>query len=184
MPHELSEFPLPPVPRIKSCSVLFCVASDVPPPHPEAMSAPLIGPGATQPPKHRIRRRTRIGLIPLVGFSAVNVFVVSFIIPKFERIYQDALPGTPLPALTQFFFSHRILLAIVPLAWTLVGIVLVKGRKSAAIPCINLGLFWNCLQTVTVIVALFTPLFGPAGGLSDAPETSTPSSPPDNNSAR
>ena len=40
-----------------------------------------------------------VSLVVLVALGGINVFLALFIVPKFEQIFQDALPGQRLPGL-------------------------------------------------------------------------------------
>lgn len=49
-------------------------------------------------------------IVVLVIAMGILVFLLTFIVPKFQAIYADALPGKPLPAITEYviFASHMI----------------------------------------------------------------------------
>jgi type IV pilus assembly protein PilC len=49
-------------------------------------------------------------LVVLVIAGAILTFLLIFIVPKFQQIFQDALPGKPLPAITLFVIACSNLL--------------------------------------------------------------------------
>jgi len=57
----------------------------------------------------------KVCLIILFVFSAANIFLPLFIVPKFAQIFADALPGKPLPFVTEVIISAPILWALVAL---------------------------------------------------------------------
>jgi len=113
----------------------------------------------------------KVSLVILFLFSAANIFLMLFIVPKFEQIFADALPGAPLPTITVFIISVRIALAIAALGWTILGSFLVWLRKPTAILWINIGILCLFLEIGITIYALILPMFMPAGGMSDAPSS-------------
>ena len=106
-------------------------------------------------------------MIILMLFGAANVFLMLFIVPKFEQIYADALPGQHLPPITVFVITARMVLAIIAVGWPILSAVLVQQQKRSAILWINIGIVWFFLQTGVTTIALFLPMFSPAGGMSD-----------------
>ena len=71
-------------------------------------------------------------LVVLVIASAILSFLLIFIVPKFQQIFQDALPGQPLPSVTLFVIACSDLLVS---KWYLVlGVIAltVFGYKSLA----------------------------------------------------
>jgi type II secretory pathway component PulF len=112
-------------------------------------------------------------IVILLGLGAINVFLSLFIVPKFEQIYQDALPGMPLPELTVFIIAARLPLALVALAWPIAGIITVKRQQSDAFWIIKLGCLYFFLLIGITIFALFIPMGGGIiVGMSEAPLTS------------
>ncbi len=49
-------------------------------------------------------------LVVLVIAAAILTFLLIFIVPKFQQIFQDALPGKPLPSVTVFVIDCSHLL--------------------------------------------------------------------------
>ena len=116
-------------------------------------------------------------IVFLLGLGAINIFVSLFIVPKFEQIYQDALPGMPLPGITVFVIAARFPLALVALMWPIAGIITFQRRKRAAIWIIKLGHLYFFLLLGVTVIALFMPMTGGIiVGMSDAPLTSAVSS--------
>ena len=101
--------------------------------------------------------------------GALNVVAALYVVPRFEVIFQDSMPGRPLPALTLFIVAARFPLAFLALAWPIAGMVAVWRRTRGAIWIVGLGLlFFFALVPVTVF-ALLTPMVAQDGGMSDAP---------------
>ncbi len=118
-----------------------------------------------------------VSLVILIALSAINIFLPLFIVPKFEQIYQDAIPGMPLPGITAFIIAARVSLALLALAWPIAGIVAVWQRNRAAIWIINLGYVYFFPLIGITVIALFMPMTGGIiVGMSDAPLTSAVSS--------
>ena len=118
-----------------------------------------------------------VSLVILIGLSAINIFLPLFIVPKFEQIYQDAIPGMPLPGITVFIIAARFPLALVALAWPIAGIITVWRRQRAAVWIIKLGYLYFFLLIGVTVIALFMPMTsGIIIGMSDAPLTSAVSS--------
>jgi hypothetical protein len=61
-----------------------------------------------------------------------------------------------------FFINYRIGLALVILAWPILGALLRLWQKPFATIWINLGIVWFFLEIGTTVIALFLPM---AGGL-------------------
>lgn len=118
------------------------------------------------------------GLVVLVGLAAINIFLPLIVVPKFERIYQEALPGMTLPAITSFIISARIPMALIAIAWPIVGIIaFLQQRRRAAIWNINLGCLYFFLLIGITVLALFLPIGGTLiTGIPDTPPRSAVSS--------
>jgi type IV pilus assembly protein PilC len=69
-------------------------------------------------------------VVVLVIAAAILTFLLIFIVPKFQQIFQDALPGKPLPAITLFVIgcSHML----VDQWYIVVGVIIlcVVGYKA------------------------------------------------------
>ena len=99
-----------------------------------------------------------VSLVTLFLSSSVNIYLLLFVVPKFEWIFAEALPGMPLPPVTVFIIAARIGLAVIALGWPIIGSVLVNQQKTYAILWINIGLIWTFLEIGTVVIALFMPM--------------------------
>jgi len=101
-------------------------------------------------------------LAALIGLAAINVFVLLFVVPKFEEIFAEALPGKPLPGVTNFVLGYRSILIFGAIALPVVAILLRKWQKPFAVVLIHLGIVWFLFELGGTIIALFMPM---AGGL-------------------
>lgn len=110
-----------------------------------------------------------VSLVVLFVISAANIFLLLFIVPKFEQIFADALPGKPLPTVTNFIIAGRVILAIAALGWPLLGTYLFRRQKSYAVLLINIGTIWTFLQIGITVIALFMPMVGTTEGMGDHP---------------
>jgi len=119
------------------------------------------------PPSAKSRFWVRVSMVILMLLGAANVFLMLFIVPKFEQIYADALPGRPLPPITIFVITARIVLAIIALGWPILGAVLVQQQKRSAILWNNIGIVWCFLQIGVTTIALFLPMVGTITGMSN-----------------
>lgn len=100
----------------------------------------------------------------LFVFSFANIVLVLFAVPRFEQIFADALPGKPLPSVTEFIITSRFVLLLIALGLPIAGAVLVRLKKPYAFWCINFASVWTVCQIGITILALYMPV---AGTLSD-----------------
>jgi hypothetical protein len=113
----------------------------------------------------------------LLGLGLINIFLPLFIVPKFELIYQEALPGLPLPGITAFIIAARFPLALVAFAWPIAGIIGVWRQHRTAIWIINLGCLYFFTLIGFTVIALFMPMTdGIIVGMSPPSLTSAASS--------
>jgi hypothetical protein len=97
----------------------------------------------------------------LLLFScAANILVPLILIPKFQHIYPDLLPGQPLPELTQWIISVRMPLMIAGAVWAIVGILIVWMLKSTSGPWLLIPFFLSLGQMALSLYALFQPMLG------------------------
>jgi hypothetical protein len=108
-----------------------------------------------------------IGLLFL--FSAADIFLLLVSVPKFEQIFQDALPGKPLPSATVFFITYRVALLSLAVGRPALAYFLVRQRKPYAIIWIGIGTLWTILELATGVIAMFMPMVGGTTGMSDSP---------------
>ena len=106
-----------------------------------------------------------LGLLFL--FSAADIFLLG-VIPKFQQIFADALPGKPLPSATLFFFTFRVVLLILAAGRPILAYFLVRLRKPYAIVWISIGTLWTILELGIGIIAMFMPMVGGPTGMSDS----------------
>jgi hypothetical protein len=116
--------------------------------------------------KRPIRFWPKVSLVILYVISATNFIAMIFVVPKFEQIFTEALPGKPLPSVTLFIFTFRIGLALLALTWPIIGTFLLKKQKPYAIWYINISTIWNFFQIGITTVALFMPMVGLIGNIS------------------
>lgn len=118
--------------------------------------------------EQRKRFWIKVNLVILLLSSALNIFMLFFIVPKFEQIYADALPGRILPSITEFIITARIALAVINLSWPILGAILIQRQKPYAILWINVGIIWSFLQIGITTIALFMPMVGDITGMSNS----------------
>jgi hypothetical protein len=108
------------------------------------------------------RKRFWIGssLATLFVFSAINIFLLAVVAPKFEQIYAEMIPGQPLPSVMELVITGRIAVAVVSAFWPIFGAVLLRQQTPYAKLCINVGILWMFLQIGVTIFALFIPVTG------------------------
>ncbi len=108
-----------------------------------------------------------LALSALAFAVAVDFAVLFFIVPKFEEIFRDALPGKPLPSVTEFIIHYKMGLALFNLGWPIAGFYLWKQQNRFAFLWVNIGLLWFLFQMGITIIALFMPMVGTTTGMSD-----------------
>jgi hypothetical protein len=109
-----------------------------------------------------------VSLVALVLFGVTTIFLLLSVVPKFEQIFADALPGKPLPGVTKFIITDRIGLVFVALGWPILCIVLQRWRKSNGVLWINIGIVLFIFGIAITVLALFLPMVGIDVGLSNA----------------
>ena len=122
------------------------------------MSEPAQEQGKTARSMETKRRWVKVSLVILFLLSAANIFLMLVIVPKFEQIFADALPGMPLPRVTNLIITGRIVIAMVTVCWPILGTILVRQQKPYAILWINVGIIAMLLQCGTTIIALYMPM--------------------------
>ena len=103
-------------------------------------------------------------------FSVPN-FATSLMIPKFNQIFQDALPGKPLPLLTIALTHFSTFFTVLTVALPVLGILnICYGKKLRAwvIGSVVILLFIG-LQVVFTWIGCITPMIDMPTGVSDAP---------------
>lgn len=116
-------------------------------------------------------RAMKIGLmVILFVVFCLNGFCTTFVIPRFEQIYQDMLGGRPLPAVTFFMVRHHGSLFVLDLALLLgfLAALATKNRTQSVliiIALIGIGI----AQLMVMVIALFLPLAGTVQTISGNP---------------
>jgi hypothetical protein len=108
--------------------------------------------------------------LALVVLSVPNL-CVSLSISKFQEIFQDALPGKPLPLLTLSIIHHPLLHHIVVLLLPMAGII-VLAQKRRIRTCTIVTAVLVCVigaQLFLTWLALFLPIVGLETGMSNGP---------------
>jgi hypothetical protein len=100
--------------------------------------------------------------------AALNIFVLLSAVPKFTEIYADALPGMPLPAVTNFIIGYRLMLTTATTAWPLVCFLVRKRQEPNAILWMRVGIIELLVQLGVTVIALFMPMAG--GIVAGVPE--------------
>ncbi len=98
------------------------------------------------------------GLFVLAGTCAIACVVWVFIVPKFAEIFEDALPGRPLPLITQILIAHHLLFALAALAWPIVGLVLYRKQNHYSAYWIIGGIGLFVLLVGLTAYAMFAPM--------------------------
>ncbi len=125
-------------------------------------------PAGSLPPTGKLFS-TGANLIILLALGLASAFFMIFVVPKFQQIYIDALPGSPLPAYTRFIISARFALAIAAMGWPALGAQLLREKKPSAILWINIGILFLFLLICSSAMALVLPMVNNHGGMSDSP---------------
>lgn len=111
----------------------------------------------------------KIGLWVIFFLSSFfNIFTAVFITPKFEQIFQDALPGKPLPTVTELLLGFHPFVIAVTVLWPVLGLlaILFPKRTSSSIWIIVCLLLLVILQVGVTIIALFMPMIGTTTGMA------------------
>ncbi len=96
----------------------------------------------------------------------VNIYVLVFVVPKFGQIYADALPGRPLPFLTETILAWRLAIILINVAWLVICGYLAHRRSHRSILLINLATFCNFVQVGITFAALVMPMVVTITGMS------------------
>lgn len=117
--------------------------------------------------KGRQGRLTRIVVILLL-ICASYILIGLVCIPKFEQLYQDALPGYRLPGLTQWIIAGRIPIMIIGAVWPIVAILNIRRLKLTSVLLLYLLMGLSFGEILITTYALIRPLIGLATYMSDA----------------
>ncbi len=115
----------------------------------------------------------KVGMKWFLGLFLVVVSVPNFIatltIPEFRQIFQDALPGKPLPEITLLFIGGYWFFQILSLALPIMGLLFVVRGKRVRNWTIGgvLVIFAIGLQLMLTECAMFLPMVGLMVGMGD-----------------
>jgi hypothetical protein len=105
----------------------------------------------------------------LILVASVPNFIAAISIPRFQQIFADALPGKPLPTLTNFLIAAQGILLFASVGWPIAAIInscLNRHLKIwAAISIVILGLI--ALQLIATILGCMMPMQSGPTGMSD-----------------
>ena len=103
-------------------------------------------------------------------FLSIPNFFVSLCIDHFAQIFKDALPGKPLPDLTNFLIHDSSCLLVSTFCWPLIGILLLTfGQKPWVWIAVSLILGLITFQISTTVWGLYMPMISGTTGMSDSP---------------
>jgi len=107
-------------------------------------------------------------LVILFMFSLINV-ADTFSISYFRQVYQDALPGRPLPPITNFILGSQSLVTCLALVWPVLGLaaIFIPKKISTTIFFLTLLLFLVLFQIALNWLALFMPMISLVTGMSN-----------------
>jgi hypothetical protein len=104
----------------------------------------------------------------LVVMSLPN-FVATLYIPEFHQIFQDALPGKPLPELTLMFIKGYWFFQLMTVFWPIAGLIaIVRGKQVRTWTiCGSSIILIIGLQYLLTEHAMYTPFVGMLIGMDD-----------------
>jgi hypothetical protein len=108
-----------------------------------------------------------LGMFLLV-VSVPNIFA-SMAIHRFQEIFQDALPGKPLPGITLMFVGHQLFFQFLTFAWPIAGLIYIVRStriRNWTITGVLLILAVG-LQLMLTEYAMFSPMVEIDVGMSD-----------------
>jgi len=111
----------------------------------------------------------KIGALSLlILFSIVNLGD-AFSIAKFQQIYREALPGKPVPLLTEGILQFQALLICLVFIWPILGTAATFTIKRFPMLAIVLTALLSlvALQIVLTWLGLFLPMFDLSTDMSD-----------------
>jgi hypothetical protein len=106
-------------------------------------------------------------LVTAIAIQAFVFGVMARSIPQFAKMFQDMMPGEPLPSLTTAFLRIRPAWCIVTMAIMIVALIakelLIPRRRARAWTSVGFAGAAG-LVFVVYIIAVFKPLVGYSGG--------------------
>lgn len=96
----------------------------------------------------------------LILVASVPNFIAAIAIPKYQQIFADALPGKPLPALTNFLNAAQSFLLVASAGWPIATIVNSCFNRHlkiwATVSILILGLV--ALQLIATVLGCMLPM--------------------------
>jgi hypothetical protein len=96
----------------------------------------------------------------LVILTTLNLLILVWGVPMSQKMYQDDLPGKPLPSVTLFVIYYRFGLAFANAMIVMIVGLCAALRDANARWLTYYGLVWNALQVGFVGWALYLPTVG------------------------
>lgn len=105
----------------------------------------------------------------LLLLASIPNFFVTLSIPRYRQIFADALPGKPLPLLTEILINHPFLFLLLTMALPIAGVVVISRSKRIR--------NWTIAGTLLILAvgaqlaltqfAMFAPMTDLFTGMSD-----------------
>jgi len=113
----------------------------------------------------------KVGALALLFLASLFNVGDTFSISHFRQIFQDALPGKPLPLLTNFLLEFQTLVTCLAVLWPALGLlsVFIFKKVSTTIIVITGLLIVVILQLALTWLGLFMPMVSLLNGISDSP---------------
>jgi hypothetical protein len=104
----------------------------------------------------------------LIVLSLPNI-VATLYIPEFHQIFQDALPGKPLPEITLMFINGYWLFQLLTFVWPIAGVIAIVRSQQVRnwTICATSFLVVIGLQYLLTEHAMYTPIVGLIVGMDD-----------------
>jgi hypothetical protein len=101
--------------------------------------------------------------------ATVGNIVAALSIHQFQQIFQDALPGKPLPGLTLSVIYGQTLIFYLALLWPVIGVIslFLRNQIRISILLLSVSLALALIQSGLVVSALRLPMIGLVNGMSD-----------------
>ena len=105
----------------------------------------------------------------LLLLASIPNFFVALSIPHYRQIFQDALPGKPLPLMTEILINHPIFFLLLTLALPIAGVVIISRGKRVRNWAIAGTLLIRAVgaQLALTQFAMFAPMTDLFTGMSD-----------------
>ena len=105
----------------------------------------------------------------LLLLASIPNFFVTLSIPRYRQIFQDALPGKPLPLMTEILINHPTFFLLLTLALPIAGVVIISRGKRARnwVAAGTLLILAVGAQLALTQFAMFAPMTDLFTGMSD-----------------